>query len=297
MTGARRLEKRLRGFRPDNGLQCLCLHLVGRVKNRLLFLIGSSDRQVGDYPDVLAAAGTTQKFNWSTPKDARPGDNVLIYIASPVSAVIAKGVVLAPARKTTGRDRYDYRASVGRIELTSNPVNIRELKKAFPKWRWLTYPRMHAVVPPEYSSKLWKLVHQAQEETPTLQQIAAKVGAGFGSPEQNRKVEAAAIKKATRELRSKGYSVVSRERDKIGYDLEATKGRSELHVEVKGVTGWAVKFPITSNEVKRAAKDKAFRLMVVTQALTRSAEVHEFTGKQVARRFLLSPIAYYAELT
>jgi Domain of unknown function (DUF3883) len=266
------------------------------LKNRILFLIGSSDREVGDYPRLLEAAGTKRQFSWSTPKDAKPGDIVLIYIASPVSAVIAKGVVLAPARKTSKRDRYDYRAEVGRIHLTSNPADIRELKRAFPKWRWLTYPRMHAVVPPEYSENLWKLVHQPKEKAPTLQQIAAKIGAGFGSPEQNRKVEAAAIKKATRELRSRGYSVVSRERDKIGYDLEARKGRSELHVEVKGVTGSAVKFPITSNEVKRAARDKAFRLMAVTQTLTRSAEVHEFTGKQVASRFQLSAIAYYAEL-
>ena len=126
--------------------------------------------------------------------------------------------------------------------------------------------------------------------------IAAKVGAGFGSAEQNRKVEAAAIRKVTRELKSRGYSVVSRERDKIAYDLDATKGRSELHVEVKGITGVALKFPITSSEKKRAANDKAFRLMVVTRALTSAAEIHEYRGKHLERRFKLSPIAYYAEL-
>ncbi len=88
---------------------------------------------------------------------------------------------------------------------------------------------------------------------------------------------------------------MSRERDKIGYDLEATKGRGELHVEVKGVSGAALKFPITSNEVKQATNDKAFRLMVVTQALTSAAKIHEYRGEALERRFKLSPIAYYAE--
>jgi hypothetical protein len=266
------------------------------MKHRLLFLIGSSDRDNGDYSRLLKAAGTKRTFNWSTPKDAGPGERVLIYIASPVSAAIAKGVVLAAARKTSTKDRYDYRARVGEIELLPNQVDIRHLKKMFPSWRWLRYPRMHAVVPPEHGDTLWKLVHEKRENTLSLQQVAAKVGAGFGSAEQNRKVEAAAIRKVTRELKSRGYSVVSRERDKIGYDLDATKGRSELHVEVKGITGVALKFPITSSEKKRAANDKAFRLMVVTRALTSAAEIHEYQGKHLERRFKLSPIAYYAEL-
>ena len=47
---------------------------------------------------------------------------------------------------------------------------------------------------------------------------------------------------------------------------------------------------------KRARIDKNFRLFVVTQALSSNAELLEFSGQQIEKRFSFSPVAYFAEL-
>jgi len=87
----------------------------------------------------------------------------------------------------------------------------------------------------------------------TADNTTSPKGAGFGSIENNRKVEKAAIDFVTQHLRQKGYDVESREKECIGYDLDATHQKQKtLHVEVKGVSGGQVHFPITANEVRSA---------------------------------------------
>ena len=88
--------------------------------------------------------------------------------------------------------------------------------------------------------------------------------------------------------------MVSREKEKIGYDLEATKGRTQLHVEVKGIAGEGVQFPVTAGEVRRAESDPAFRLFAVTEVLTREPKFHEFTGETFLAKFDLRALAYMA---
>ena len=102
------------------------------------------------------------------------------------------------------------------------------------------------------------------------------------------------MKWVTKWLRGAGYSVVSREEDKIGYDLEARRGRSCMHVEVKGISGDEPRFPITRSEVECAGQDPAFRLIVVTRALSKQPLLHEFTGRQFKQQFKLSPISFLA---
>jgi hypothetical protein len=57
------------------------------------------------------------------------------------------------------------------------------------------------------------------------------------------------VRKVTRRLERRGYKVFSRESERVGYDLDATKGRTELHVEVKGVSGEGMQFLIAQAEV------------------------------------------------
>lgn len=124
---------------------------------------------------------------------------------------------------------------------------------------------------------------------------ATPVGGGFGTPEVNRLVERAAVKFVTRCLSRRGYSVVSREIDGVGYDLDARKGSKELHVEVKGISADTVQFPITSNELKRAKSDNAFLLMAVTGARKRRPKLHKFRGDALCNSFTFTPLAYQAE--
>jgi hypothetical protein len=385
------------------------------MKDRLLILIGGSDKQNGDYSLVHRQAQRGGTTNWSSLKDSRPGDRVLIYIQKPHSALIAKADVLANAIKGKPGD-YAYRAKVGHFELLPNKVGIDTLRKHFPGWGWLRQPRGKAIVPTRYADKLWKLVHQSRSsvqilisnsgygqdllakmartgrselwsapkltaagdtvlfyvEAPTSAIVAigealtsakatdskwyeAKIGkvrlldspiilaelrtmfpdwawlrnanmfayvspekaealverskiksqkstssqsvplgAGFGDAETNALVERAAVRKVMRHLKQRGFEITSRERDAIGYDLDARRGSLEWHVEVKGVSGEKVQFPITKNEVARAETDDLFRLIVVTQARKKHSRLHTYRGRDIASRFVLQPISYLA---
>lgn len=55
-------------------------------------------------------------------------------------------------------------------------------------------------------------------------------GGGFGSAAENRKVEERAVKLAKAWYKKRGYRVVSREKENIGYDLQCSKPGEEIHV-------------------------------------------------------------------
>lgn len=392
------------------------------MKNLFIF-IGGSDEQNGDYSRVHRLAKSRGTANWSTLKNAQPGDRVLIYIQKPHSACIAKAEVLGyPAKGNPGD--YPYRVKIGHFEMLPNRIVIGDLKKLFPDWNWLRYPRRGTLVPEHIAERFWRLVHQRQSgvqilisnatygakilerldstkkskywsvpkltavgdtiffyvEHPTSAIIAvgsalslpratetkwyeARVGeirklkspikldelremfrdwawlrsvnmfayvsqeralallkraelgsksgkngkrdqhkqahssdgAGFGVPETNALVERAAIKKATYSLRSEGFIVRTRERDKIGYDLECHRKGEERHIEVKGTSGSELKFILTANEYKQSKNDPKFWIVAVTAARTKAAAIHSFSGDNFVQQFELRPLSYMAE--
>lgn len=69
---------------------------------------------------------------------------------------------------------------------------------------------------------------------PELPGRATSHGGGFGSVEHNRQVERAAVAEVRRQYERDGWSVVSVEAEKVGYDLKCAKETTEEHVEVKG---------------------------------------------------------------
>jgi hypothetical protein len=278
-------------LRPESAKEADNLYQVNDMSRKLCIFIGGSDRQNGDYSMVHRLVRRGGVVSWSSLKDSRPGDRVLIYIRQPHSALIAKAEVTGRAQKGTQGD-YAYRARTGRFRLLRNPLTLHELQRVFPRWGWLRYPRGKAVVPPQYAKRLWELV----DEQPAAgrPERSNGAGAGFGDAKTNALVETAAVRQVTRLLQRRGFRVKSVESDRVGYDLHATKGTKELLVEVKGVSGDGLQFLITRNELKAAAQT-SFRLMVVTQARTRQARVHEFHGPTLKRRFSLEPVSYFAK--
>ena len=122
-------------------------------------------------------------------------------------------------------------------------------------------------------------------------------GAGFGDPETNRLVEAAAIEFVRSDYESTGWTVRSVEAEKCGYDLECRKDKKSLHIEVKGVRGKIVSFIITAGENKKALTDPDFLLCVVTSALEKKPQIQQYTGVQLKSRFRFDPLAYKVTLT
>jgi len=81
-------------------------------------------------------------------------------------------------------------------------------------------------------------------------------------------VEVAAVAYVTKEYQKLGYKVTSREKENIGWDLDAEKNGIKLKLEVKGLAQSQVSVRISENEYKSMmANKKDYRLCVVTNAL------------------------------
>ena len=242
----------------------------------------------GDYDITLRRAQTGGSEEWTVLRGTRKGDRVLIYFKQPHSAVIAMAEALEEGwTAADGR----IRGRIGKIRILKDPIRFDELRTFFPDWGWLRYPRSKVYLDPTKARVLWKRAHG---ESSRSYRRWRNVGAGFGDPETNREVERQAIDLVTRRLKQNGYSVLSHESEGVGYDLEATRGSSVLHVEVKGISGAELKFPITAGELNRAKEDPQFRLYAVTSARERSAVIHRFTGVQLVRRFRFKALSYLA---
>lgn len=116
-------------------------------------------------------------------------------------------------------------------------------------------------------------------------------GAGFGDAVKNRAVELAAMRKVIEHFNSWEHIDVSAK--KVGWDITLTRGAEERHIEVKGVSGRQPSVLLTRNEVRTAADDSLWSLVVVTQALV-APVVHEYGRDAVTKA--ATPYVYRAEL-
>jgi len=183
--------------------------------------------------------------------------------------VVAVGkITSAPFTDASWREdgrtaQYVYVTWIEAVPLNQR-VDIEDLKAAIPEFEWgKVYSSGRDIT--EYGSELEELwlgqVDVSGQLPPVVQ------GAGFGTAEQNRKVEQAAIEHVTAAFKADGYHVKSVESARCGWDLTVTHGTKELHVEVKGVASSIVRFFLTANEHKTALADPHWLLVVVTDAL------------------------------
>jgi hypothetical protein len=130
------------------------------------------------------------------------------------------------------------------------------------------------------------------EPEPGEATAAAKQGAGFGDPETNPEVERAAVRFVTSHYKLQGWTVVSVENQKIGYDLRCMREAEVKHVEVKGVRGDEVCFQLTAGEKARAESDKLFCVCVVTRALADTPRSVEIPRARLLADYEFQPISY-----
>lgn len=254
--------------------------------------LAGSDATNGDFSLLKKLAASGGAATWSSLKGVLPGEKVLIYCQRPHSAIVATAETASASKPG---NRWPYETTIHQVAMLEKPITRAEIAKRFPEWPWAKTARGGTRPPEEIAEWLW---NRAGSNDPGPEcEVVFKAGAGFGDPVNNRKVEAAAVKFATAQLEAEGYTVASRESEKVGYDLEAKKRGSVLHVEVKGVSGSLVQFPITANEVKCGESDAAFRLFVVTGATSKSPVLHRFTWPEFAAGFVRSPMAFMARLS
>ncbi|MBR4129226.1 MAG: DUF3883 domain-containing protein [Bacteroidaceae bacterium] len=104
--------------------------------------------------------------------------------------------------------------------------------------------------------------------------------------DERKNVEEAAVVFVTREFQRKGYIVTSREKENVGWDLDAENGKILLKLEVKGVSTDVVSVHITSNEYDNMMKDKKhYRLCVVVNAV-RNPQMVVFVWDESLRQWV-----------
>lgn len=97
-----------------------------------------------------------------------------------------------------------------------------------------------------------------------------KGGARQPDPLKRIEVEKKAILYVRKHYKQLGFVVRSFEKDNLGWDLTATNNKTELKLEVKGLSGSSIATELTSNEFKNLKADKTFyRICIVTETLTK----------------------------
>jgi hypothetical protein len=261
------------------------------MKTPIHLLFGGITEEWDDYQDLKDAVSSKKSLKWSALKKIRAGDRVLVYCTQPLGGIVASAEAMEDAAPG---QVWDYETTLDNIRMIDPPIKREQIRRMFPKWAWPKATRGQTYMDQEVGEQLWRRFDAGRDLVPP--KVLPTNGAGFGASENNPLVEKAAVKSVTSYLTSKGYTIKSREAEKIGYDLEATKGREVLHVEVKGISGGVLQFPITANEMRLASEDKAFRLFAVTHALTKQARLHEFKGADFLNRFSLAALSYMAKL-
>lgn len=120
-------------------------------------------------------------------------------------------------------------------------------------------------------------------------------GAGYGSYENNKLVEEAAIQAVTNMYRLNGWKVQSVERDRCGFDLICVRSHERNDVEVKGVSGSDCNFILTYGELEQAKINEKFMLCVVTNARSEPT-IQTFTGSEFISKFNIVPVQYRASI-
>lgn len=222
-------------------------------------------------------------------RQARQGDEVFIYTGDQDLGIVGfatvKAVDLDDRELILNFDISKCKA------LLLDPVPAKIVRK------WIPHPRAAVIDLSAFRADLYGRLpwsqHRSKRQSILISQSRA-ISAGFGTPENNRKVEKAAINRVTKTYRSRGWEVTSVEDKKLGFDLLCKKGTEVEKVEVKGVKGREVGFLLTAGEFRKASEDSRFVLCVVLEALSKRSQLKTWSGKEMLKSFDFLPLQYQA---
>lgn len=219
------------------------------------------------------AEGHTRNGRWSVGNRVQgiePGDRAYLFRQGVNGrGVVAVGDITSEPfadeswREVGGTAQYVYVTWLEAVPIEER-IDIRELKASIPEFNWdSVYSSGREVT--QHGSALEEMWSGQATESAPLPSVVQ--GAGFGTAEQNRRVEQAAIDYVIAVYEAEGYEVSSVEAEHRGWDLTVEGSDEEFHVEVKGVASSLVRFFLTANEYKTALRDPRWVLVVVTDAL------------------------------
>lgn len=197
--------------------------------------------------------------------------------------------IVEPSGNTIDGQDIVYRAVAAATECTLIPVSRRTFRVPSRKGG-LGRSTVWYGGNDEFREKVWAYINRWDERRRPRKRGSKSQRSGGGGrnrdPEVRQKIERLAVCTAINFFSSKdggGYKVKSREKDNVGWDLEARSGSNEiLLIEVKGLSGKEVSVELTPNEYKQMVARKNrnnYVLFVVTDCLGKSPLTHDFRFK------------------
>lgn len=249
----------------------------------------------GDWEDFFAEGeattwGSTEMIgrqNRGPAFEMQPGDQVLCWQTNRRAAIgLAAVVELAEYADANGTIQRDF--VLDPVERFPTPVPLLDMRASDPEL---------AAVPVFQQGNVATLYRTTAQQATVLLRACGTTGA---TPKQlvkaqraNPESERAAVRHVEKTFRSDGWDIRSVEQDKVGYDLHATRGTDELHLEVKGTIGADPAFFLTANEYRRAEDDHRWRLCLVRHALdTKRRTLDTWTAEKLLQQASFSPASY-----
>jgi hypothetical protein len=85
---------------------------------------------------------------WPVPKNAMPGDDVLLFFPH-ADSFLGHGKIDSKPKLSAFRETHRYRSRIGNIVLLQPPKPLAAVASRFPKWKWPRYPRMYTTPEPD----------------------------------------------------------------------------------------------------------------------------------------------------
>lgn len=170
------------------------------------------------------------------------------------------------------RNKYGYNIVANKADCVLLPVDARTMNVPRATSKGKGYLGQSNVWYADYDSPqiqsfrktVIDYINKYKAKKNTIVKYQVKVDA-----EARKKVEKAAVKYVTDSYTKLGFNVTSREKDNVGWDLDAKNGEIYLRLEVKGLANSIVNIHITSNEYEKMMREKKYyRLCVVINAIT-----------------------------
>lgn len=233
--------------------------------------------------------GTTAyigRHNRDTAFEMAPGDQVLCWQTNRRHAVGLALVIDLPESDVDGSVERDF--VLEPIKRFSPPVPLLDLRR--------TNPDLAAVraFTPGFVKTIYRTSPEEARAILDACGVAPVASARVRRVQRaNADSERAGVDHVTAVFEADGWTVTSVERDKVGYDLHATRRRQELHLEVKGTVGVDANFFLTANEHRRANEDSKWRLCLVRSALDpKRRQLDIWTGDELLEQGDFAPASY-----
>lgn len=170
------------------------------------------------------------------------------------------------------RKKYDYNIVANKKDCVLLPVDARTMNvprattngKGYLGQSNVWYADCNSLQVQSFRKAIIDYINKYKAKKNTIVKYQVKEDA-----EARRKVEKAAVEYVTASYTKLGFNVTSREKDNVGWDLDAQNGKICLRLEVKGLANSIVNIHITSNEYDKMMRErKYYRLCVVINAIT-----------------------------